>query len=95
MATITLHAYKGTDDGTASCDYRGERFIGHEQGDEHRTIFEKEFGPGITTNAEIEAVLEHGPALNRVLSQMVPAVNLPEGFGSGSRLGLRIGVWDE
>lgn len=85
MAAIKVHAFVGSNAGTESCDFRGDKFIGHEQGDEHRTIFEKD----PATEAEIAAVLEYGPKLNALLDTLTPS----EGFGIEG--GLRIGVWDE
>ena len=85
MASIKIHAFVGSDSGTESCDYRGDKFIGHEQGDEHRTLFEKD----PATEEEIAAVLEMGPKLNALFDTLTPS----EGFGIEG--GLRIGVWDE
>ncbi len=85
MASIKLHVGIFSDPGTESCDFRGDKFIGHEQGDEHRTVLEKD----PATDAEIALVLEHGPVLNRILDTLVPA----ESFGIEG--GARIGVWDE
>jgi len=79
MATIKLHLYSNEDDGTVSCDYRGQ---GELKG-QHKTLVEREFGPDVHDNVEIEKVLEWGPQLNRIFSQDgVPG------------LGIRIGVFD-
>lgn len=85
MAAIKLHAGVFSDNGAESCDFRGDKFIGAEQGDHHRTI--SEIDPA--SDAQIEQVLSFGPEINRLLDAMVPA----EGFGVEA--GLRIGVWDE
>jgi len=85
MASIKVHVGIFSDNGAESCDFRGDKFIGHEQGDEHRTILEKD----PATEAEIAAVLEYGPKLNALLDTLTPS----EGFGIEG--GLRIGVWSE
>lgn len=88
MAAIKLHAYTGSDDGSESCDFRGDKKIGHAQGDEHTTLFE--IDPA--TDDQIEFFLENGPLMNAYLSQLKPATAV---LGSMTHAGLRIGVWDE
>lgn len=83
MAAIKIHAYVGSNTGAGSCDFRGENAIGHEQGDEHRTIFE--IDPA--TEEDVAAVLQFGPQLNAIIAKATAAA----GIGGGSA---RIGVWD-
>ena len=65
MATIKDHIIWGpTDnDGTVNCDFRG--LADDALHENHRTLFEQEFGPDVETNDEIEAALRDGPAMNR------------------------------
>lgn len=79
MATIKLHIYHGEDDGTISCDYRGQG----ELTGTHRTIAEREFGPDVSSNDEIQAVIDYGPDVNRILKSL-----------QVDGMGLRIGVFD-
>lgn len=88
MAAIKIHGFVGENDGTKSCDFRGDKFIGHEQGDEHRTIFE--IDPA--SDEQLELVLEHGPEINELLSKMSAASAVHSLLGKSA--GLRIGVWD-
>lgn len=98
MASIKIHAAKPhfANDGSESCDFRGDKFIGHEQGDEHMTIFERQD----PTDEQIALVLENGPEWNRMngflLAEMIPSSI----FGgvlaiANVKPALRIGVWDE
>jgi hypothetical protein len=101
MATIKVHAVtKGTNRGTESCDFRGANKIGAEQGDHHKTVFEKEFGPSVTTNEDIEAVLADGPEWNRLTQRLMDGMKPAGPIGQlvdalGVNAFLRIGVWDE
>lgn len=101
MATIKVHLVrKGSDFGLTSCDFRGEKFIGHAQGDEHTTILEREFGKDVVSNEQIEEVLRDGPAWNRLnsslLRDLVPSGPLKAALHAlGADVALRIGVWDE
>ena len=90
MAAIKLHLFKGIDHGTESCDYRGDKFIGAEQGDHHRTV--AEIDPA--DDAQIEAVLEFGPKINALFDKFVPSESFA-GILGGDEVGLRVGVWDE
>jgi hypothetical protein len=93
MAAIKIHGYEGTNDGTVSCDFRGENAIGHAQGDEHRTLFE--IDPA--TPDEIEFVLNEGPKINKMLARMVPAdaMKAIEVLSGGRKAGVRLGLWDQ
>lgn len=95
MAAIKLHAYTGPNDGADSCDFRGDKFVGSAQGDEHATLFEVD----PATDEQVELALSEGPNLNKLLSAIglgaaMPILHLTSGLGGG-RAGLRIGVWDE
>lgn len=99
MASIKTHVYRGTDDGTESCDFRGEHFIGSDEGDHHRTIPQLEIDPA--NENLVELVLDHGPAINRIFSAMAAAQ--PDsisqmasmlGLDGDGDVGIRIGVWD-
>lgn len=98
MATIKLEAiFGGTSDwGTESNDFRGKpnSYPPHET---HRTIREKDFGPDVQINEQIQAALDDGPAWNRVtreiLNDLDDKVN-PFGLLDGE-IGLRICVRDE
>lgn len=97
MASIKLHVYRGTNKGTESCDFRGDKFIGHEQGDEHRTVLEIDpASPDL-----IEEVLSLGPSINALLGRLTenqPAALGPIATGLGLEgdgpVGLRLGTWD-
>jgi hypothetical protein len=95
MATIKLHLLTGgnTDFGTESCDYRGKGEQGAGEADQHKTIMEREFGPEVETNADIEEVIRDGPKLNSMLKRLVSPI-ITNG-GPSLTLGLRLGVWDE
>ena len=95
MATIKLHAYNNEDDGTKSCDYRGQ---GELQG-QHKTLLEKEFGPDVITNEEIEAVIAEGPKWNRLTKKLLgntkPSGIVGQLLGAvAENAGIRIGVFD-
>lgn len=98
MASIKIHVAKPhfSNDGSESCDFRGENFIGHEQGDEHATIFERQDPP----EDFIAEVLENGPEWNRMngllLAEMIPSSFLSGAMSiANAKPALRIGVWDE
>ena len=98
MASIKLHVFRGTDNGSDSCDYRGDKFIGHEQGDEHRTVLEIDPADELI----VKDTLELGPDLNQLFSRLTasePAelgvVATALGLAGSGPVGLRIGVWDE
>lgn len=97
MATsIKLHWFVGKNDGTGSCDFRGDKAIGSDQGDEHKTLFEIDPADGDL----VDIVLEAGPKFNRVLAKMTAAKGFKEiakaigKLTGGKVMGLRIGVWD-
>ena len=89
MSAVKIHAVLGTDHGTESCDFRGDLFIGHDQGDEHRTL--AEIDPA--SDSEIEMALEFGPKANELFGRLAPAKGVGDIFGKDAFL--RIGVWDE
>lgn len=104
MASVKVHVGKFSDPGTASCDFRGDKFIGKEQGDHHSTVRGLEIDPA--PEALIEKVLEKGPKINQHgqdFSQGLLDLGLDLGalFELSSALGgpegasIRIGVWDE
>lgn len=97
MASIKLQVYRGKDSGISSCDFRGDKFIGHDQGDEHRTIFE--IDPA--SDELVTLALMDGPKLNALMDAFKAAE--PEFAGEAASLlglagegdpGLRIGVFD-
>lgn len=88
MPSIKLHVFSGPNDGTESCDFRGDKFVGSQQGDQHRTLMEKD----PASDEEVAAVLALGPSINVVLSQMVPGDLIGILWKNA---GLRLGVWDE
>lgn len=69
-------------------------------GEVHRTVFEKDFGPTVESNAAIEQVLEDGPEWNRItqgLFDLGIEVAGPVGTAlglTGKAIKLRLGVWD-
>lgn len=95
---IKLHWFVGKNDGTGSCDFRGDKAIGSDQGDEHKTLFEIDPADGDL----VDDVLAFGPRLNRVLAKMTASKSIKaladivgKLTGKGGALrGLRIGVWD-
>lgn len=86
---IKIHSFEGTNDGSVSCDFRGENFIGTAEGDHHQTLFEID-NPD---TEEVATVLEFGPKINAILSKgtMSDAV---AGL-IGQKVGVRIGVWPD
>lgn len=98
MSSVKLHVFRGSDNGTESCDYRGDKFIGAPQGDSHRTV--AEIDPA--DEDLIKEVLETGPTTNRLFARIA---ELQPGFGGNlatllglegsGPVGVRVGVWDE
>ena len=100
MATIKLHAYSGPNDGTESCDFRGMGKVGLPAPDKHSTLMEIEFGPDVSTNEQIEAVIRDGPEWNRLTKALLDGAKPSGLIGEILRLvspgeGLRICVMDE
>jgi hypothetical protein len=98
MASLKLHVYRGENPGTESCDFRGENFVGAEQGDHHRTILE--IDPA--TEGMVALALEQGVAMNAVFEMFKSqqpdfAGNVATALGleGDGLVGLRFGVWDE
>lgn len=104
MPAIKLQAYKGTNDGSVSCDYRGELFIGSEHDprrttgdiDHHRTI--AEIDPA--SEEQLAWWLEHGPTVNAGLRDFGVKSFLPsalaEALGDFVPVeGMRVGIFDE
>lgn len=96
LACIKLHFFVGKNDGTGSCDFRGDKKIGSDQGDEHKTLLELDPADGDL----VDTVLEIGPKINRVLAKMVATKAVKTVLGAISKVtggkiaGFRIGVWD-
>lgn len=99
MASIKLHARSGDDsaNGFESCDFRGDLAV-HPPVDRHKTILERD----PATDEQIALVLEHGPALNRLLAEIdfvpakilgIAADEILSRAGGGGQL--RVGVWDD
>jgi len=97
MAAFKIHVYRGTNAGTASCDFRGDNAIGHEQGDEHRTVIEQD----PASEALIAETLVSGLAVNSLFDRL-KAIE-PDVFGKIASVlglegegpvGLRVGIWD-
>lgn len=103
MASIKLHVFRDVNsdnDGTENCDFRGDRFVGHEQGDEHRTVPQLEIDPA--PEALIEKVLAFGPEVNSLLGDMLDlqpeaVQSLADALGLKGQgpVKLRFGVWDD
>lgn len=100
MATVKLHAYSGDHNGFESCDFRGDKYVGRDQGDSHRTLAEWEYGPDVETNEHIEDVLENGPEWNQMTARLLNGFQMPFEItvllgmmGAGEKL--RLGVWDK
>ena len=89
MSAVKVHLVTGTNHGTESCDFRGPLEIGHAQGDEHKTIFEVD----PASEELVSKVLELGPQLNSILSEMSKSADGIDLLG-GKDLFLRLGVWD-
>ena len=97
MNSIKLHVFVGENDGTESCDFRGDKKIGSAEGDEHKTL--AEIDPA--DDDLVDIVLTLGPKLNKVLSRMINSKAIGsildvagKLMGTGTKKGLRIGVWD-
>lgn len=97
MSSVKLHVFRGEDDGTHSCDYRGDKFIGSPV-DEHRTVLE--IDPA--NEATVTAVIAKGPELNALLKDLTDAqpdalgpIASALGLKGTGKVGLRLGVWDE
>jgi len=96
MAAIKVHVFIGDDDGSESCDFRGEGFIGSANGDWHRTVLELD----PATEETVSLVLETGPSVNALLATLAPSELFRPILESldakgGTKMGLRLGVWDE
>lgn len=102
MASGKLHIGKFSNKGTESCDFRGDKFIGKDQGDHHATVLEKD----PLSEFELNLILTEGPNINKALSSLDQVVAtlgmepskgieiLGELRGEETGLSLRIGVWD-
>lgn len=90
MAKIKFQLVTGVDHGTASADFRGDKFIGHEQGDEHKTLFQLK----TEDEAVIQEALTVAPGMNAFLSKLIPHANAVDLLG-GKDAFLRIGVFDD
>ena len=99
MAAIKIHLRSGDDsaNGFESCDFRGPLAV-HPPTDRHKTVLERD----PATDEQVAKVLEHGPALNRLLAEIdlfpskVAGIDVSELLGrAGAGEQLRIGVWDE
>jgi hypothetical protein len=98
---IKIHVGQFAEDGTENCDFRnpdGTERLGAEQGDHHKTIWEKD----PASQEDVDWVLANGPILNRnarLLEEAIERLGLvPSGaaeilanLGLGTQL--RIGVW--
>lgn len=106
MASIKTHLFAGHDDGSESCDFRGQNAIGKPDGDEHRTIPQTETDPA--SQDAVDIALVAGPKANakvqdglkELLGENYGATakvvhELLGGDGSATVFGLRVGVWDE
>lgn len=84
--------------GDVSADFRGDKFIGSAQGDEHHTLMELK-NP---SQAEIDAFLVEGPVINAELKKLNLASKVSGILGTSSVAGiaeslipnLRIGLFD-
>lgn len=104
---IVLHFFVGPNDGSVSCDYRGDNYIGHKDGDEHAAI-KTWHNP---TQAQVDWVLANGPGINAGVSTIESMLGettaeiskYAESFANqllggspdiaGKVMGIRIGVW--
>lgn len=89
QTTVRLHSYVGTNDGTTSCDFRGPLFVGDNEGDHHKTLYELDVDD---TNPIVAETLLVGPQLNGLLKKLtLPA----QAQAQAGNVRLRIGVWDK
>jgi hypothetical protein len=100
MAAVKFHVFRGDNNGSAGCDFRGEKFIGAEQGDHHRTIPQLEVDPA--SEDLISQVLTLGPSINALFDAICD--KQPGQFGQLAGMlglegegpvGIRVGVWDD
>lgn len=98
MAAFKIHAYRGDNAGTASCDFRGDNFIGAGEGDHHRTAIE--IDPA--SDDLIAKTLDIGPKMNALFDEIKEVE--PDVFGQIATVlglegegpvGLRAGIWDD
>ncbi len=107
MDTIRLHGGHFANDGTDSCDFRGDNYIGHQQGDEHRTLIELDADGTLTFTTPIEPIKAH-IRLGQDDFERLVAATLTYGPLINARLrtaslefpllgtvSARIGVWDK
>lgn len=93
-----LHVYRGTNPGTASCDFTGANYIGHDQGDEHRTVEEID---GVTPDleAELTPVFLAANVAFETLKGVEPTfggnVATLLGLEGTGPVGLRLGFWPD
>ena len=90
MAKIKFQLVTGVNHGTESADFRGDKFVGHDQGDEHRTLFQLQ---SESENVVNEA-LTVAPGFNAFLSKLTPHTNAVDFLG-GHDAFFRIGVFDD
>lgn len=94
-ASIKLHSFTTAPGhephwGDESADFRGDKFVGAAEGDNHHVL---PIAGEIKNASEsvIALVLAEGPKINAVFRQL--AETEPDGI-PGGRVGLRLGVWD-
>lgn len=61
--SIKLQLVTGT---SHDFDFRGDKFIGHNQGDEHKTLLERD----PASESDIQAIEEHGAEINAALGKL-------------------------
>lgn len=97
MASFKIHIYRGPNDGTESCDFRGDNAIGSGQGDAHRTVIEVD----PASDALIDETLLNGTSVNKLFNRLKETE--PDMFGKLATalglegegpVGLRAGIWD-
>lgn len=107
MKTQKSHLFAGHDAGTESADYTGDKFIGKEQGDEHRTIQEN----SNVEDENVPIVLETCKRINNEFQKAIRNAceelgidyvsvaqtvhKLLGGDGTATVFGIRSGVWDD
>lgn len=99
LVSMKFHVYRGPDAGTESCDFTGDKEIGEEQDDHHRTIPQLEVDPASEKLQEL--VREYGPYVNKFfdgikeLGEMEGLGRLASALGLKGEgpVGIRVGLW--
>lgn len=92
VTTIRIHSFvddNPAENGTSSCDFRGAAFVGDNEGDHHKTLFELDVED---TDPLVAEALLIGPQINGLLQRLQLPAQAQAQVGN---VRLRIGVWSK